>query len=357
MADNVDIVRDAPHLPPNAPDPNVKLPPSVAAAARAAEAAHKAAYSDQEVRPQPDNQVQEVRPQPDNPVQPVVPQGDPKTTERATWTQEQWVQHAKSMEGRYNQQKQIITGMQDQMSQLGDELLRSQSAPRQPQQQVKPVEPVRIVTEQDQEAYGQDMIDFAKRAALEAVEPTLQDLRNQNIRLQKQVFSTVVTSVNSVLDQQVPNWRDINTSTEFQSWLRLRDIYSGAIRSDLLKAAHRAADAARVVAFFKGYLDETAATGELDTLPSEQPSLLATPRQAAVPLNTLTAPGHARPPTGSTVGPDAGSKPTITHAQIAQFYNNVRLAVMGKGPYAGRDADRLNDEAFVYECQREGRVR
>ncbi len=122
----------------------------------------------------------------------------------------------------------------------------------------------------------------------------------------------------------------------------------------MLNAAFQAADAPRVAAFFKGFLAEEVATGNAPA-PQPEPGITSPPRQAAVSLDTLAAPGRAKPASGDSSVP--ADKPVFTHAQIAQFYRNTREAGLGKGPYAGREADRKRDEVAIFTAQAEGRIR
>ena len=117
----------------------------------------------------------------------------------------------------------------------------------------------------------------------------------------------------------------------------------------MLNTAFRAADAPRVIAFFKGFLNEEVATGQQ---PAPQPPASPQTRTAAVPLDTLAAPGRAKPATGADSTSAPADKPIITRAQIAAFYDQVR-----RGAYAGRDADKARDEAIIFAAQREGRTR
>lgn len=385
MADN----RGANPAPSNGVDPNVAVPAHVRAAAAAAEAAHAAAYGTPAPPPvqptqtglinfaeptytptQPMSRAEPWRAQPQQQPQPQLhmpnspPEGqnptqnnpDPRLADRANWGPEQWNHYAQSMEGRLRKSTELLSSMQEQVATLGDEVQRSQRVLQQPRQPDKP--PAPLLTAQDEETFGRDMIDFARRAALDAVQPVVTDLRKQNQALQQRLQKTAASGIEGQLDASVPNWRDINYSSSFKAWLRLRDVYSRRVRQDLLNDAYAAGDAASVAAFFRGYLSENpTAQGELDN-----PLLSPVPaqpgqRMASVPLQTLTAPGHAQPPSGYQPYQDPAANMTITHAQIAQFYQNKRLMHQGKGPYAGREADCNNDEAFIFECQNAGRIR
>ncbi len=368
-------------------DPNVHVPAHVSAAADAANAIHAAAYGPQPQpqNPQPQGTIQFAEPtytpptqpnqpwtppataqerrwRPLEPLQPgpePAPAPDPKAAERANWTSEQWQHHALSMEGRLKKTRDELKTYQTEVVTLGDEVARSQQILRQqPQNPQQPQQSQRaFLTPTDTETYGPDMIDFARRAALDAVNPVLTNLQKQNEALQKRINRSSASSVESTLDSAVPNWREINTSPEFKAWLRLRDIYSREVKHDLLNKAYSAGDASTVAQFFKGYLAENPNQGEeYNPLLAPQPASQPATRPAGIPIETLTAPGHARPSMGQPVV-DAGAPSFITHAQVAKFYDMARQADAGRGPYAGNAQARANDEAFIAEMARKGLVR
>ena len=222
--------------------------------------------------------------------------------------------------------------------------------PSVPPPQLPPAPPQNFLTPEDHQQYGDDFIGVAQRAALQAVAPKLSELATRNAQLEQRLKRQTVSTMESVLDSQVPSWPAINVSERFKAWLALRDVYSGQVRANMLKAAYTAGDASRVVAFFRGFLDEEEATGNSEFLSSGQPSFGAPP-QPAVALQALAAPGHAHPAAANVPQPDSGPQ-WITRGQIAAFYDNVR-----KGVYRGRDADYHNDQAIIMEAQRAGRVK
>jgi hypothetical protein len=240
--------------------------------------------------------------------------------------------------------------MQQQMAELGDELARvtqaMQSRPA-PQEQVQ-FQP-KHVTPEDVTTYGPELIDAMKRVALEAVQPELQHVVQQNRQTQQRVAQTAQASMYQQLDAQFPEWRSINTNPRFKAWCNSPDVYSGQVRGQLLKAAVQAANAPRTIAFFKGFQNEEVATGNAPAPQAEPPQ--QAPRQAATTLETLTAPGRAKPATGDTTVSSA-DKPIITRQQIKDFYADVR-----RGVYAGRDEDKRILESRLSLAQREGRIR
>lgn len=349
-------------------DPNVKIPDSVRLAAERAAAIHDAAYKAAQApepapeppQPQPDPAPEPPQPQPEPAPQPKPqpqpqPQPEPPAPEpqreptRADAPSDQQWHAYLSMRGRYNQAQQTIGAMQEQLQQLGDELIRTQRLLTQPAPQPQPVQPRKLVTDEDVQNYGPDLLNLVQRAAMEAVSPELEAVKQENNELRQTVNQTKRSTVHQVLDDQVPDWRIINRDQRFLRWLSLPDIYSGELRRNLLSRAFSAADAPRVVRFFKGFLDEEQATGHVQVPPGQPPAKPA-PRHAAVQLETLAAPGRAKP-TGGEV-PLAADKPVYTRKQIAAFYKEVNA-----GLYVGRKPEKDRIEADIFAAQREGRVR
>jgi hypothetical protein len=361
MSTQTDTIRTAgSHVP--AIDESVKIPDSVRRAAEKANSYYTAKPVDGQTAPaepvQPTVPVQEqaaTEPAPATvaaPVQePAVVQPAPAApaSDAPPVTAEEWQHRYNSMKGRYDQAQQTIGGMQEQLQELGNELIRTQKVLNvQPATTPAPITP--LITDKDRADYGDGIIDLVRRVAADTVTPQLSALEQQNKLTRQQLGQDRQQLMYSALSLQVPGWEEINRKPEFVQWLRLRDIYSGKIRQEMLNEAFRTADAPRVANFFKGFIsDEATTTGNAAPVPQPQAPALA-PRQAAIPLETLTAPGRARPATGDTQVP--AEKPIFTHAQIAWFYSQVR-----RGAYNGREAEKAKDEASIFDAQREGRIR
>jgi len=260
------------------------------------------------------------------------------------------------MKGRFDQSQTTLGQMQEEMSQLGDELQRTQQAlqlarrGQQPQRPQRPQGPPRTVTPQDVETYGPELVDFVTRAARGAVEPDLQQVSQQVRQTSQRVQQTSQQRMEADLDAKLPTWREINVDQRFKRWVSLPDIYSGQVRRNLINEAVKAADAPRVAAFFRAFLAEEQATGQMPA-PQPQPVGEPPPRQAAVELSTLASPGKAKPAAGNGYV-SAADKPVFTRAQVSRFYSNE-----GRAAYIGREADRQRDEQELFAAQREGRVR
>lgn len=349
-----EVIRDAPHLPQLPVDPDVKVPDSVRRAAERANSHYGPAPGDTPA--QPDPAVVDASAQPDpavaTPTAPAVPTSPPPPAPLPAPAEpvspEQWEHRYNSMKGRYDATQRTIGEMQETISQLGDELVRTQQvlrAPRAPAPGNTP--PAPLLTPQDEEDYGKPLIDFAQRAALAAVAPKMTELENRNQELSQRLARSALTDMRADVTASVPNWREINRNPRFLAWLRLPDIYSGDVRQALLNRATQAADAPRVIAFFKGFLAEEEATGQ-SLAPQPEPPVA--PRTPAIRLDSLTAPGKARPAGGNSA--QSVDKPVFTRAQIAAFYADVRAS-----RYAGREVDKDKLEREIFAAQADGRVR
>lgn len=367
MPEPVNVTLDARPMPQNREDPDVKLPPAVAAAKAAAEALHKAAYEPQpqpEPPPAPPPPSPEPQPQPE-PAPPAPqpapqpPPEDPAVRQAfdPNVAAQDYYHRYISMQGRWRNATEQLERMQGELSALGNELVRTQQMlanqppPPHTNGHAPPPPITSLVTPADEQQFGSEVIDLARRVARETLAPELASLRGENEQLRSQVQRTGKQGVFAVLDERVPNWRQINVAPEFKRWLSLPDVYSTEVRQRLLDAAVVAADAPRVVAFFTGFLRE-AAQGQPSQpqpapLPAEPPPAH---RQPPLSLETLAAPGRARPAPGEQ--PTAVDKPVYTRAQISKFYGDVR-----RGLYAGREAEKSAIERDIFAAQTEGRVR
>ena len=262
-----------------------------------------------------------------------------------------WKHRFLGMEGRYNASQKTIGELQEQMTQLGNELLHLQRMPPQSRQQQPPPPPdaPTYLTEQDEQNYGKELLDVTQRAALHAVAPHLQSLEAQNAELQARLAKEARRALDQSVEIAVPNFREIDRDPRWHRWLLGIDVLSGRVRQQLLNEAISAAAAPRVISFFRGFLNEEVATGHSE--PASNSQQAAPPREAAINLSSLAAPGRARPSTGgdASVQPE---KPIYTRAQVKELYRAHQ-----KGAYVGREAEWARLEADLYAAQREGRYR
>jgi len=163
------------------------------------------------------------------------------------------------------------------------------------------------LTQRDVDDYGHDVLDLAQRAALHALAPDLQALNHANADLRAQLAQERQRGLHPTLDAQIPDWRQIDSDPRWRQWLLLPHEYSNRPRQMHLNDAIQAADAARVISFFRGFLREGGAAPR----PEQEPH-----RPAAT-----------------------GGKRTYTRAQIEQASRDFLRGRIAPDAYAKLSAD------------------
>lgn len=331
-------------------DPDARVPAAVRAAAERASQIHEHFYKKPEGEggeppADPTTVADPVAPPAADPAAPPAPPpAAPAPTQPVDW-EAKYNQMLSSMNGRVEREKNISRSLGERIAQLEDTLASLQSAPPAPAAAVSLVKPDEITE------YGADFLDVVGRKASEIVTPEVAALKQQVDELKQQlrgvgqhVSKTARERMHDMLDQQLPNWTEINDNEKFLDWLALPDPYSGTIKHNLLKAAYAANDAPRVLNFFKGFLASEAAT----VPPAPQPDPAPQP-EPKVPLENLAAPGRAKtaaPP------PAPVEKPIINSADVRKFYEDL-----ARGAYRGRDDEKNSIEKMIFEANRDGRIR
>jgi hypothetical protein len=175
-----------------------------------------------------------------------------------------------------------------------------------------------LLSEDEIRAYGSEALSVMERKAMEVVGPVVQDMQRQNQALRSELQRVKSHDIWSMLDQRLPNWREINQDSRWKDWLPEPDVFSGVSKQQLLNQAFAAGDADRVLTFFNGFLNS----------------------QQSVPAART-----------SRMSAD-NSRPIITDKEIQAFYDRVR-----KGLYEGRSKDKDREEARIHRAILEGRLR
>jgi hypothetical protein len=273
-----------------------------------------------------------------------VPEDDPNS--------ETYAQKWRTLQGMYNaevprlhQQTREQSQRISQMEQLLATLSAQQSMPQQSQQ---PIE--KLVSEKDVEEYGESL-DVMRKVSREELIPVAQRLAQMENML-RQMQANVIPQVQAVAHRQamtteqqfwadltamIPQWRDVNDSDAFQSWLLQVDPLTGITRQTYLEDAQRALDARRVGAFFRTWLEST---GQATVAQSAG-------RATGSELERQVAPGRSK----STGTPASNKGKTYSPDDIKQFFNDVR-----SGKYKGREQERDRIERDIFAAQRENRI-
>lgn len=349
-----------------APDPDVKVPPAVKAAAERANELSAQAKTAKEASvngPLAESAKTAVNvvtanfdpanPNPPDPTAPPPPQApQPQTPE-------DWEHQFRSLKGRYDREQedkrrlsQQVVDMQRLMAQVTPITQQSEgSGVRFP---VAPPPPGRKVSSKEIAEYGEELMDVVGRRAAEVYEPLLQQVVGELNQVKRQIGGVQNTVVYDArvkmyedLAKEVPNWDAINNSPVFAQWLDQIDPVSRQTRRSFLNAAHNANVSGHVVDIFRGFLSDVAASSPANVV-SQQPGngagYASTPQ---VDLRQFAAPGRAK--TGQTTVPS--EKPIFNASDITQFYRDKT-----SGRYAGREAEADAIERSMIQAGNEGRI-
>lgn len=342
------------HKPPaGAVDPDTKIPQAVVEAGKRAEELQRASTGTAEP-----SVVATPETPPQEPPQEPPPQEPPQEPEPQPGDQNGWERRFKGLQARYDRD---VRQTRDQLGQMSDQLNRLQqenSTLRQPPPSMA-TPPPSLLSEQEVADYGPEFVDVVRRVAREVATPLeseIVSLRNQLGYVQQETGNSFLSRMDETIGGMVRNWRDINTNPQFIEWVKLPDVFSGAIRQSLMQEAWNAGDARRVAAFFQAFLAEVAAVDPQRANGQHRPGsrMVVTPTQSPVAppastpslaLEDLAAPGRAH----SAATP--AEKPVYTSADITRFYTDVKL-----GRWRGREQQQAAIDADIMQAQREGRI-
>jgi len=258
----------------------------------------------------------------------------------------QMQQSYKVMKGKYDAE---VPRMHQSLQTMREE---NEALRAQPQAQ-PPADNEHLLSEEEVDAYGEDLIGVIRKAAREEFSGEVNKLHTENQSLREQINNmgqTVAVSQGNTLRDQltqlVPEWKELDGDSGFLAWLGESDPFSGYIRHNMLKQAYTQNDVQRVAMFFKAYLSEHAAVNE--AVADAQQAHVAQNQGTTMQLDTLVAPGS---PKESLSAPDE-VKRVYTEADVNGFYSNVQ-----RGVYKNDPAKKARIEADIIAAGREGRIR
>lgn len=262
-----------------------------------------------------------------------------------------WERRFSAMKGRYDRAEGQVRQLSEQIASLNNIIATMQATTTPPSSKEAEDAIERLITPEEENDYGQDFLKVVGKKAKEELLPVIKKYEDKISELEARlqgvngyVAQDAKARMLEVLDDKLPDWREVNRNEDFLSWLQLPDLYSGDIRHNLLKAAYERNDATRVLAFFNGFLAEEAAMSpaEARTEETRAPAPVLDPK-------SLAAPGRAKSAAASSA---PAEKPIFTRAQIAKFYADATA-----GKFRGREAERDRLEMQIFEAEREGRIR
>jgi hypothetical protein len=230
--------------------------------------------------------------------------------------------------------------------------------------QQTPEAPKELVTQEEIDQFGPDLIDIVKRVAQQTMEPYVENKVGEVKQSVQQVNENVASTREDVaksardrlyarLDAEVADWEALNKDPVFLEWLRgLPHELAEEPRGVALRRAFESNDANRVVKFFKSFQAEHVVE---NTDPGPAASSEETPAEEPQQnLEELVAPGT--PKTGSTDAPTEGNKRIWTRRDIEAFYAEKNEWIR---KHSGKPLpDRItNLERDLFSAQAEGRLR
>ena len=327
-------------------DTNVRIPAAVRAAAARSDAIINQMQAEQQVEAPQEPVTSESNF--DLTAQKATEAPAPVATEAPSDDGQSWKHKFESVNGRYIRAQEQIKTLGEQIQGLQNVIATLQAQPQ--QTYIPELSAERLITSEEENDYGTDFLNVVGKKAREELAPVIKGYEAKINQLEAQlkgVHGQVSVSAQEKMfarmDDNLPQWRDLNRNEEFLNWLALPDTYSGVIRHELLKGAFAGNDASRVLTFFKGFLAEEAAVAPSDGGPDYRGTTVP-----KVPLESLAAPGRAK----SAAASAPTEKPIFTRSQIAAFYADV-----ASGKFRGRDADKAKKESQIFEAQRDGRIR
>lgn len=319
------------------------IPRAVIEAGDKAEALHKQLYEQQSGDPQSDPAQSQATapadPPPPADPQPQEPQANdgvdpqdpaiapPIEQPDAQKKDDQWEHKYKVMEGKYRAEvPRLAADNRDLRSKLDALTAEIESL------KSKAAEPSStLISSEDREKYGDDLLDVIKRAAQEQVaakDAEINNLKLQLANIQSDTARNAEVTFYDRLSQLAPDWVSINDDQNFLKWLDEYDGLTGKRRQDLLSEAENSRDADRVSRFFNAW--------------KSQQQTNTTSAKTALEAQVV-------PDTNKVVTPPKGKR-FFSRAEISDFYARARRGEISA-------ADMVAVEAEIHAATIEGRIR
>lgn len=323
------------------------------------------------VQPTPDGAQQVEPPAPTKPPEKASEKGADSTesVESLKRSLREAEQEARTWKGRHTKTAEEQRALEARIADL-EARLEAAKTPPEPE--------LKEVSADEVEAYGQDLLEVAKRYVLPAAraefERALKPLLARLDDLERGVGHVQAKEAKSewdrfldALSEKVPDWREIDSSDGFLKWLDQEDEVFGQPNRKALENAAGSHNVARAAKVYERYLDQTgkgagrsrgtkpAGTPAAGTESEVQPPTTAQPLQEDTrpTLEDLAAPGrpNSAQPGSPLVQP--GVK-VWTQAEITAYY---RARQQRSHPHFHDRKAREEADAEIAAAQREGRVR
>ena len=279
-------------------------------------------------QPEPEPQPQNVSPEPE--AKPAV-------------SEETWEQKYHTLKGKFDAEVPRLYAqvreLNTQVTQLTSDLAVAKVQPA----QAEPASTTSLITEQDKEAFGSDLIDLIERAteakmagsrSLEAkLTAEIAELKGKLGNVTERQVVSDKDRYESALTNAVPDWQALNVDQGFLNWLAEVDPVYGMPRQYALTNAYEALDAIRTATIFNQYKKSVA--------PPAQSNNRADLQRQVAPTRSRTSPA----PTNPNV-----DKRIYSQQDIDAFYTEWRRGFID-------EAEAVQIEKDIHAATVEGRIR
>jgi len=279
-------------------------------------------------QPTPEPQPQNVSPEPE--AKPAV-------------SEETWEQKYHTLKGKFDAEvPRLYAQVREMNSQIG-QLTTDLATAKAVQAQPVPASTPSLITEQDKEAFGSDLIDLIERATeaklagsrqLEAqLTAEIAELKGKLGNVTERQVVSDKDRYESALATAVPDWQALNVDQGFLNWLAEVDPVYGMPRQYALTNAYEALDAHRTATIFNQYKKSLAPAAPSNSRPN---------------LNSQVAPTRSRTSPAPT-NPNV-DKRVYSQQDIDAFYAEWRRGMID-------EAEAVQIEKDIHAATTEGRIR
>lgn len=253
-----------------------------------------------------------------------------------------WRQRYLSLQGQYNSQvpalQQQVQTLTESVAQLTQQL-KTKEAPA-----PEPAPEADLVTKKDVDAFGEDLVDLARRIAkdefgkreskylkqIEALQGQLAEAKGQVGEVVESTAKSANERFFETLDARLPGWDKVQATAECQEWLGTRIPGTTATWDMALKQAASNRDVKTVMEVFDAFFAKHPTMNPTAKAPAPAPAKQELQRQVA-------------PSKSSASTPTANTKRTYTGAEYqAESMRLMRLMQRGQAEEAGRLDAELN---------------
>jgi len=290
-----------------------------------------------ETAPEPDPNP-DVNPEPQP--QPISQEEEPKP---APVPEETWERKYLTLKGMYDAEVPRLHSQMRELNQQVQTLIAEAAVAKaqQPKQDAVTAKP--LITEQDKEAFGSDLLDLIDRATeqklagnrdLEAqLRAEINELKGKLGNVTERQVVSDKDRYEAALSAQVPDWEAMNVDQGFLTWLAEVDPVYGMPRQYALTNAYESLDANRTATIFKQYKATLA--------PAQRPQANRELQRQVAPTRSHTSPA----PTTSTA-----DKRVYSTRDIDEFYAEWRRGMID-------EAEAVQIERDIHAATVEGRIR